>query len=138
MPIGVFPPPIPPFFPPHTDPAQIPLSLAVALLPDGAGSYTLEQCSCTVNAKQFYGFASSLVGPPWLISTPVYTVRGTLARVVTEDGSDLVENQPVYLSHTLGKVTQTPPSGPNDILLCVGFALKADTIYLKFDFSTRM
>jgi hypothetical protein len=37
----------------------------------------------------------------------------------------------VYLSTTQGTLTQTPPSGTNDVVMVVGFALSADTIYFN-------
>lgn len=72
------------------------------------GTLVAVPCSATYHGAQFYGFLAAAVisgQPPVLL-----TGRGTLVAPIVENGIALVPDQPVWLSLSPGKVTQTFPT----------------------------
>ena len=91
------------------------------------------ECSATTSGSTFVGFATTAVG----IGDPVYVVcmRGSVVGPILEGGVALNAGSPVWLSSTLGEVTQslTPP-GAGVVLAQLGIATSASTILLNTDF----
>ena len=137
MPIGVFQKPAPGFWAPNKAESS-PTCVAVAFVHNSDGSVSLPLCSAVDYADSFYGFVDSTQGPPFDPALTVYSARGAGIRVLVEDDVDLVPNRSVYLSATLGRVTQTAPSGTGSLILRVGNALSADTLVLNFDPTVRV
>ncbi len=137
MPIGMFQRPAPGFWAPNTA-STSPTCVAVSFIYDGEGAVGLVLCSAGDRADSFYGFVDVTMGPPYPATSTVYCARGAGIRVLVEDDAELVPNESVYLSDTLGRVTQTPPSSTNCLILRVGNALGADTIILNFDPRVRI
>lgn len=101
---------------------------AVAVINDGANIKIIE-CSRTVNAAQFTGFAASdaLDGASLL----VFVSRGVVVDPILEGAVPLILNQPVFLSSTLGEVVSGPVE--SGVIYQVGIALSPTQLSLNTD-----
>jgi hypothetical protein len=108
--------------------AAIRAAAAVAITPAG-----LVECSSSTSGGSFVGFAVTAVG----VGDPLYVVgvRGSVVGPLIEGGGVLTIGTPVFLSATLGEVTQTPSTpGAGVFNVQVGIAQSASTILLNTDF----
>jgi len=101
---------------------------AVALV-SISGNQKLTECGSASNAGEFQGFAKISVadGDP----VPVITVRGSMVEPIVEGGGSLTPGDPVFLSPTLGEVTQTPPA--TGMVLRVGESVSPSQIFFNTD-----
>ncbi len=109
--------------------ASEPLRESAAVAVTGAG---ISECSSTVHAANFIGFAikSALLND----TVAVVSVRGSSIVPIVEGGVPLVPTNPVYLSATLGEVTQTPPPhGAGTVFVQVGIAASVTELVLITD-----
>lgn len=108
--------------------APIRAAAAVAVTPAG-----LVECSSSTSGNSFVGFAATTVGA----GDPLYVVgvRGSIVGPLIEGGGVFAAGTAVFLSGTLGEVTQTPSSpGAGVFNVQVGVANSASTILLNTDF----
>ena len=105
--------------------------LAVAITPAG-----VLRCSASTFGESFVGFTLAAVatGEP----VAVLSMRGSAVTPVVEGGGLLIAGQPVYLSNTLGKVTQTALNGSNQISIQVGVSISTTQLTLLTDLRVRL
>lgn len=100
---------------------------AVGITPIGE----LSLCSATTIGYTFVGFmfSAAATGAP----TSVLSMRGSAITPVVEGGVPLVPGGKVFLSLTLGEVTQTPPTGEGVTSVQVGIAISPTQFTLITD-----
>jgi len=105
---------------------------AVALV-DVAGTPTYFLCGANPANRPdlFIGFVKSASAVPG--TTEIVTGRGSTLAPVVEGGGPLTVNAGVFLATTPGEVTQTAPTGPNQVIIQVGFAASTSAITLTTD-----
>lgn len=100
---------------------------AVAVV-DNAGTPEYKLCSCSMYASRFFGFlkdATSNGGKPVIIAG-----RGSTVTPIVEGGGNLTVGQEVFLSETMGEVTQTAPYGVSNRIVKIGVAISATQMIL--------
>lgn len=100
--------------------------VAVAVTPAG-----VVRCSASSFAGSFAGFTLTTV--PVGNSVAVLSMRGSSVTPVIEGGGSFAVGQPVFLSNSLGQVTQTSPDGPNLTSIQIGVATTATSMVLLTD-----
>ena len=101
---------------------------AVALV-SITGNQKLVECSSSSNVEEFLGFAKIAVadGEP----VPVVTIRGSMIEPIIEGGGALTPNDPIFLSTTLGEITQVPPT--TGMVLRLGESVSPAQIFFNTD-----
>ncbi len=114
----------------------IPNSTANGAIREGAaiatvntGTIQLEECSASSNATAFVGFANTAAGNGDAVG--VVSLRGSTVTPIVEGGGALTAGDPVWLSSTLGEVTQTAPT--SDLSLRCGMATSTTEMILSSD-----
>ena len=79
---------------------------AVAVV--NTGTVQIEECSASSNADKFIGFANAAAANGDAVG--IITLRGSTIEPIIEGGGNLTAGDPVWLSPTLGEITQTPPA----------------------------
>jgi hypothetical protein len=106
----------------------------VVAIADNAGTATIYLCgaiTATDYPKLFFGVMET---PLPAGGSTVYTGRGSLVQPFVEGGAPLVPDQDVYLSQTVGEVTQTAPVGSGRTIVRVGYAISTTQVILTTDF----
>jgi len=93
------------------------------------GTVQLEECSASSNAQAFIGFANEAAGNGDAVG--VVSLRGSTVTPIVEGGGNLTAGDPVWLSATLGEVTQTPLT--SDLSLRCGMAISTTEMMLASD-----
>jgi hypothetical protein len=92
----------------------------------------IQECGSNSHPTAFIGFAikAADVNEP----VAVITVRGSSVIPIIEGGGIFAVTEPVYLSATVGEVTQTPPPhGAGTVLIQVGVAASETEFVLTTD-----
>lgn len=109
-----------------------PVGSAVSIYYENEGRY-YRRCGALDEdaAECFMGFVvwTGGEGQPLVVRT----VRGAIAEPLVEGDAPLVDGQPVFLSVTPGRVTQTVPLAPGSKIVRVGFAISTTEIVLNND-----
>jgi hypothetical protein len=109
--------------------ASAPIREGACVALDAVGLF---ECGDDADSSSFLGFASTAVG----LGDPVFviSVRGSTITPIVEGAAALIPQDPVYISHTAGEVSQTPPSpGVGTVLVQVGVALSSTQMILVTD-----
>lgn len=115
-------------FPNATASGAVRAGAAVAIV-DIAGSPRIVECSASSNGESFQGFAVAAVADGDPVS--ILTVRGSQIAPVVSGGGPLTPGSLVFLSSSVGEVSQTSPA--SGLVLRVGQAVTATTMILNTD-----
>ena len=115
-------------FPNATASGAVRAGAAVAVV-DIAGNPRIVECSASSNGNAFQGFAVAAVANGDPVS--ILTVRGSQVTPVVSGGGALTPGSPVFLSSSVGEVTQTPPA--SGLVVRVGEAVTVAAIILNTD-----
>jgi len=103
-----------------------------------AGSPYITLCgavTATGHPEQLFGVIDNVVP---IGGSTVITGRGSLIVPYVEGGAPLVPDQDIFLAVTPGEVTQTPPTGPGDAIIRIGFAISTTQAIWGLDVRTEI
>jgi|14_taG_2_1085336.scaffolds.fasta_scaffold153971_2 hypothetical protein len=96
------------------------------------GVLSVYEVSASSNGANFCGFSRSAYSVGDLVR--VLSVRGSTLTPIIKSGAQFNKGQRVWLSETLGEVSQTVPNTAGNVILQVGVATSNSDLILLTDF----